>query len=81
MLTIVQPDIGSTSSESLFSSEPTEGIQAVIEVYVNDRFSELDRALNESAAIVRRPVADGERSAIDPLRINDQDIRIPFRGL
>jgi hypothetical protein len=53
ILTIVQADIGSSSSKSFFSTEPTESIHAVIEVYVDDRFTELDRTLDESAAVVR----------------------------
>jgi len=69
ILTIVQADIGSSSSKSFFSSEPTKSVQAVIEVYVDDRFVELDRTLDESAAIVRRPVTEGKPSTVDPLRI------------
>jgi len=42
MLTIVQAHIGSSSSKSFLSSEPTESVHAVIEVYVDDRFAELN---------------------------------------
>jgi len=69
ILTVVQADIGSSSSKCFLSSEPTESAQAVIEVYVDDRFAELDRTSDESAAVVRRCVTDGKRSAVDPLRI------------
>ena len=68
-LTIVQADISSSSSKSFFSSEPTEGVHTVIEIYVDDRFTQLDRTLDESAAVVRRPVADRKRSTVDPLCI------------
>ena len=66
-LTIVQPDVGSSSSKSLFPTEETESVQAVVEVYVDDLFAELGRASDESTAVVRRSVADGERSTIEPL--------------
>jgi len=56
ILTIVEADIGSSSGKNFLSSEPTESVHAVIEVYVDDRFSELDRTLDESAAVVRRSV-------------------------
>jgi len=69
ILTIVQADIGSSSSKSFFPSEPTESVHPVIEVYVDHRFVELSRTLDESAAIVRRPVTEGKPSTVDPLRI------------
>jgi len=53
ILTIVQADIGSSSGKSFFSSEPAESVHAVVEVYVDDRFAEFDRTLDESAAVVR----------------------------
>ena len=67
ILTVVQADIGSSPSKRFFSGEPTESVHAVIEVYVNDRFTELDRALDKSTAVVRRRVTDGKRSTVDPL--------------
>ena len=69
MLTIVQTHICSSSSKSFFSSEPTESIQAIIKVYVDDWFVELNRTLDESATVERRPVTDGKRSTVDPLWI------------
>jgi hypothetical protein len=50
-LTIMQADVCGTSSKSLFSTEPTESIHAVIEVYVDHRFAKLDRTSDESAAV------------------------------
>ena len=67
ILTIVQTDVGSPSSKSLFSGKPTESVHAVVEVYVDNRFTELDRTLNDSATIVRGCVTDCERSTIEPL--------------
>jgi hypothetical protein len=58
ILTVVQADICSSSSK------PTESIHAVVEVGVDDRFTELDRTLDESAAVVRRSVTDGKRSTV-----------------
>ena len=69
ILTVVQADIGSSSSKCFLSTEPTENVQAVIEVYVDHRFAELDRSLDESGAVVRRCVTDGKPSTVDPLRI------------
>jgi len=70
ILTVVQADIGSSSGKRFFSSEPTESVYAVIEAYVDHRFTELDRTLDESAAIVRGCVTEGKPSTVDPLRIN-----------
>ena len=42
ILTVVQTDIGGSSSKSFFSCEPAKCIHAVVEVYVYDRFTELD---------------------------------------
>jgi len=67
ILTVVQADIDSSSSKCFLSSEPTESVQAVIEVYVDDRFAEFDRTLDESAAVVRRRVTGGKPSTVDPL--------------
>ena len=69
VLTVVQADIGSSSSKRFFPTKPTESVHAVIEVYEDDRFVELNRTLDENAAVVRRPVTDGKRSTVDPLRI------------
>jgi hypothetical protein len=66
-LTIIQAIIGSSPSKSLFPSQPTESIHAVIEVYVDDRFTELDRTLYDSAAIIRRTVTNRESSAEEVL--------------
>jgi len=41
-LTIVQAGIGNSPSKSFFSSEPTESVLAVVEVYVDDRLVERD---------------------------------------
>ena len=70
ILTIVQTDVGSPSTKSLFSGKPSEGVHAVVEVYVDDRFAELDRTLDDSGTIVRGSVAECERSTIEPLRVN-----------
>jgi hypothetical protein len=69
ILTIVQADICSSPNKSTFSSEPTESIHAVVEVGVDDRFTEFDRTLDKSAAVVRGSVTDGERFTIEPLQI------------
>ena len=69
ILTIVEADIGSSSGKSFLSSEPTEGIHAVVEVYVDDWFTELDRTLDKSAAVVNRSVTEGPPSTEEPLRI------------
>ena len=69
ILTVVQANIGSSSSERFFPSEPTESVHAVIEAYVDHRFAELDRTLDESAAVVRRCITDGKPSTVDPLQI------------
>ena len=69
ILTVVQANIGSSSSKCFLSTEPTKSVQAVIEVYVDHRFAEFDRSLDESGAVVRRCVTDGKCSTIDPLRI------------
>ena len=69
ILTVVQSDIGSSSSESFFSTKPTEGVYAVVEVYVDDWFTELDRTLDESVVIERRSVTDGETSTVDVLQV------------
>jgi len=42
VLTIIQSDIGSSSSENFLSGQPTESVHTVVEVYVDDRFTELD---------------------------------------
>ena len=77
VLTVVQSDIGSSSSESFLSAQPTEDVQAVVEVYVYNWFTEFDRALNKSAPVVRRSVTVGETSTVDPLRITQlEDIEI-----
>jgi len=68
ILTVVQTDIGSSSSERFFSSEPSESVHAVVEADVDDRFAELDRTLDKSAAIVERRVAEGKPSTVNPLR-------------
>ena len=68
-LTIVEADIGSSSGKSFLSTEPTEGVHTVIEVYIDDRFAEFDRTSDESTAVVRRSVAEGPPSTEDPLRI------------
>ena len=69
ILTIVQTDVGSPSTKSLFPGKPTEGVQAVVEIHIDDRFAEFDRTLDESAAVVRRSVTEGPPSTEDPLRI------------
>ena len=69
ILTVVQADIGGSSSKRFFPGEPTESVHTVIEADVDDRFSELDRTLDKSAAVERRRVADGKRSTVNPLRI------------
>ena len=70
--TIVQADIGSSSSKRFFASESTESVHAVIEVYIDHRFADLDRTLDESTAVVERCVTEGKRSTVDPLRIISQ---------
>jgi len=42
ILTVVQADIGGSSGESFFSGEPAESIHAVVEVYIDDWFAELN---------------------------------------
>jgi hypothetical protein len=69
ILTIMQADICGTSSKSLFPTEPTESVHAVIEVYVDHRFTELDRTLDESAAVIWRCFTDGKCSTVNPLGI------------
>ena len=79
MLTIVQPDVGSSCGESLFPTEETESVEAVVEVYVDDLFVELGRASDEGTAVVGRSVTDGERPAIEPLGANAiRILRMPF---
>ena len=68
LLTIVQADVGGSSSEGFFSGEPTESVHAVVEVYIDDWFAELNRTSNESAAIVRRSITSRESSTEEPLR-------------
>ena len=68
MLTIMEADIGSSSSKSFFSSEPTESVHTVVEVYVDDWFSELDRTLDESAPVEGRSVTNGKSPTIEPLQ-------------
>ena len=46
ILTIVEADIDNSSGKSFLSSEPTEGVYAVVEVYVDGRLAELDRTLD-----------------------------------
>jgi hypothetical protein len=53
LLTVVQADICGSSSKGFFSAGPTESIRAVVEVGVDNQFTELDRALDKSAAVVR----------------------------
>ena len=72
--TVVQADIGSSSSKRFFSSEPTESVQAIVEVYVDHRFADLDRTLDESAAVVERCFTDGKPSTVDPLQITSWGI-------
>ena len=67
ILTVVQADIGSPPSKSIFPSEPTESVHAVIEADVDHWFSELDRTLDKSAAVVDRCVTEGKPSTVDPL--------------
>jgi len=67
--TVVQADIGSSSSKRFFSSEPTESVHAIIEVYVDHRFTDLDRTLDKSAAVVNRSITDDKPSAVNPLQI------------
>ena len=81
ILTVIQADIGSSSSKRFFPGEPAESVHAVIEAYVDDRFSELDRALNEGAAIVARCVTEGKSSAIYPLRIISRRLPEHHSGL
>ena len=50
--TIVQADVGGTPSQSLFPTEKTESIHAVIEIHIYDRFTELDRTLYDCGSIV-----------------------------
>ena len=59
ILMAVQANVCNLSRKSFFSTEPTEGIQAVAEVNVYDWFAEFDRTLDESTAVARRSVADG----------------------
>ena len=70
ILTVVQADISSSSGKRFFSGQPTESVYAVIEAYVDHRFTELDRTLDESAAVVRGCVTDGKPPTVDPLRIS-----------
>ena len=65
----MQSDIGSPSSESFLSAQPTESIHTVVEVYVYDRFTEFDRTLDDSASVIRGTVTDGETSTVEPLQI------------
>ena len=81
ILTIVEADIGSSFGKNFFSSEPTESVHAVVEVYVDDRFTEFDRTLDESAAIVRRSVTYGPPSPEEPLRILSWRISWDHSGL
>jgi len=69
ILTVVQANIGSSTGESFFPTEPTESVHAVIEAYVDHRFADLDRTLDESAAVVGRCVTEGKRATVDPLQI------------
>ena len=65
--TIVQADVGNTRGKGFFPSEPTEGVHTVVEVHVDDRFTELYRALYNCAAVIGRTITNRESSAIDPL--------------
>ena len=74
VLTVMQADVGSPPSKSFFSAKPTKGVQPVVEVYVDDRFAELDRTLDQSTAVVSRAVTDAERSSVEPLQIASERI-------
>ena len=67
--TIVQADIGSSSGKRFFASEPTESVHAIIEVYIDHRFADLDRTLDKSAAVVDGSITDGKPSTVNPLQI------------
>jgi len=69
ILTIIQSNISSPPSERFLSAQPTEGVHAVVKVYVYDWFAEFDRALDKSASVVRRPIAVGKTSAVEELRV------------
>ena len=55
--------------QALLSSEPTESVHAIIEVYVDHRFADLDRTLDKSAAVVDGSIADGKPSTVNTLQI------------
>ena len=70
--TIVQAIVGSPRGKSLFPPEPAESIDAVVKVYVDDRFTELDRTLYNRGPIIRRSVTNRESSAEKPLAVTVQ---------
>jgi hypothetical protein len=67
---ITQADICSSSTE------PTESIHAVVGVGVDNRFTELDRTVDESAAVIRGSVADTKSSAVqvESSRLRGEDM-------